>query len=97
MSCLHSCFNVNMDGVVQEVNAWMLGKGLDQLGANGGRFEISLQLFGDDTAPVADSEEKLRRLVSELGRVCEKIKFRVNVGKNKVTRCSRYGNGLECM
>ena len=25
--------------------------------------------------------------------VCERRKFRVNVGKSKVMRCSRYGNG----
>ena len=44
------------------------------------------------TALVADSEEKLCRLVSEFGRVCDRRKLRVNVGKSKVTRCSRYGN-----
>ena len=27
------------------------------------------------------------------GRVCERRKLRVNVGKSKVMRCSRYGNG----
>ena len=32
------------------------------------------------------------RLVSEFGRVCERRKLRVNVGKSKVSRCSRYGN-----
>ena len=42
---------------------------------------------------MADSEEKLCRLVSEFGRVCERRKLRVNVGKSKVMRCSRYGNG----
>ena len=42
---------------------------------------------------MADSEEKLCRLVSEFGRVCERRKLRVNVGKNKVKRCSMYGNG----
>ena len=42
---------------------------------------------------VADSEWKLCRLVSEFGRVCERRKLRVNVGKSKVMRCSRYGNG----
>ena len=31
---------------------------------------------------MADSEEKLCRLVSEFGRVCESRKFRVNVGKS---------------
>ena len=38
---------------------------------------------------MADSEEKLCRLVSEFGRVCERRKFSVNVGKSKVIRCSR--------
>ena len=49
--------------------------------------------FADDTALVADSEKKLCRLVSEFGRVCERRKLRVNVGKSEVMRCSRYGNG----
>ena len=42
---------------------------------------------------MADSEEKLCRLVSEFGRVCERRELRVNVGKSKVMRCFRYGNG----
>ena len=46
-----------MDGVVREVNVRVLGKGLE-LSANVGRFEKQL-LFADDTALVADSEEKL--------------------------------------
>ena len=71
----------------------MLGKGLELLSANGCRFDINQLLFVDDTALVADSEEKLCRLVSEFGRVCERRKLRVNVGKSKVMRFSRYGNG----
>ena len=71
----------------------MLGKGLELLNATGGRFEINQLLFADDTVLVADSEHKLCRLVSEFGRVCERRKLRVNVGKSKVMRCSRYGNG----
>ena len=31
--------------------------------------------------------------MSEFGRVCNRRKLRVDVGKSKVTRCSRYGNG----
>ena len=42
-----------------EVNVSVLGKGLELLSANGGRFEINQLLFADDTALVADSEEKL--------------------------------------
>ena len=82
-----------MDGVVRGVNVRVLGKGLELLSMNGGRFEINQLLFADDTAIVAHSEKKLGRLVSEFGRVCERRKLRVNVGKSKVMRCSRYGNG----
>ena len=63
------------------------------LSANGGRFQINHLLFADNTALGADSEEKLCRLVCEFGRVCERRKLRVNVGKSKVMRCSWYGNG----
>ena len=86
-------FNVYMDGVVREVNVRVLRKGLKLLSANGGRFELNQLLFADDTALVADTEEELCTLVSEFGRVCERRKLRVNVGKSKVMRCSRYGNG----
>ena len=79
-------FTVYMDGVVREVSVRMLQKGLELLSANGGRFEIKQLLFADDTAIVADSEEKLCRFVSEFRRVCEKRKSRVNVGKSKVMR-----------
>ena len=67
------------------------------LSSNGGRFEISQLLFADDTALVADSEDKLCSLVSEFDRVYKRRKLRVNVGKSKVLRCSRYGMGVECM
>ena len=82
-------FNVYMDGAVPKVNVRVLGKGLELLSANGGRFEINQLSFADDTVLVDDSEEKLCILVSEFGRVCERTKLRVNVGM----RCSRYGNG----
>ena len=39
-----------MDGEVREVNVRVLGKGLELLSANGGRFEINQLLFVDDTA-----------------------------------------------
>ena len=90
-------FDVDMDGVVREVNVRVHGNGLELLSAYGGRFEINQLLFADDTALVADAEEKLCRLVSEFGRVCERTKLKVNVGKSKVMRNSRYGMGVECM
>ena len=71
----------------------MLGEELELPSANGGRFEINQLLFADDTALMADTEEKLCILVSEFGRICERSKLRVNVCKSKVIRCSRYGNG----
>ena len=64
-------FIVYMDDVVREANVKVLGKGLELLSANGGRFEINQLLFADDTALLADSEEKF-------GRVCERRKLRVN-------------------
>ena len=60
---------------------------------NGARFEINQMLFADDTALVADSEEKLFRLVCEFGKVYKRINLRANVGKNKATRRSQYVNG----
>ena len=60
---------------------------------NRGRFKVNQLLFADDTSLVADSEEKLCRLMSEFGRVCERRKLIVNVANSEVMRCSRYGNG----
>ena len=79
-----------MDGVVREANVRVLGKGLELLSANGGRFEVNQLLFADDTALVADSDEKLGRLVSYFGRVCERRKLRVNIGMVMGTECIRY-------
>ena len=58
-------------------NVGVIGKGLELLRSEGDRFEINQLLFADDTALMADSDEKLCRLVSEFGRVCERRKFRV--------------------
>ena len=65
LGCMMSpwLFNVYMDGVVQEVNVRVLGKGPELLSANSGRFEKTNLLFADNTALVADSEEKLCRLL----------------------------------
>ncbi len=49
-------------------------------------------LFADYTALVADLEEKFSRLVAEFGRVCDRKKLRVNVGKSKVMKVIRNGN-----
>ena len=78
-------FNVYMDGVVRKVNARVLGKRLELLSVNGGRFEINQLLFAGDTALLSDSEKKLCRLLSEFGRVFKR--------KSIVFMRSRYGNG----
>ena len=49
-----------------------------QLTAGAATQGIKQMLFADDAALVADSEEKLCRLVSEFGRVYERSKLRVN-------------------
>ena len=79
---------VYMDGMAREVYARVLGKGLVILRENGGRFDIYQLLFADDTALVADSEEKL----NEFARVCENRKLRVNVCKSIIMRCQWYVN-----
>ena len=85
-------FNLYMDGVVREVNARILGGGLSLENA-GREWSLKQLLFADDTALVADTEEKLGQLVEEFGRVCRRRKLRVNVGKSKVMRCTRELGG----
>ena len=58
-------FNINMNDVVGEVNARVLGKWLKLLCANSGRYEINQFSFAYDSALVADSMEKLLLFLSE--------------------------------
>ncbi len=53
-------FNVYMVGVVREVHARILGRGLNLVNAEGREWSLSQLLFADDMALVADSEERLR-------------------------------------
>ena len=80
--------------MVREVNARVLGRGLKLVGGNDNEWELNQLLFADDTVVVADSERKLCQLVTEFGRVCERRKLRVNVGKSKVMRCKRNEDGV---
>ena len=86
-------FNLYIDEVVREVNARVLGRGLKLVDGNDNEWELNQLLFADDTVVVADSERKLCQLVTEFGRVCERRKLRVNVGKSKVMRCTRNEDG----
>ena len=74
-------FNLYIDGVVRELNARVLGRGLKLVEWKDNGWELNQLLFADDTLVVADSERKLCQLVTEFGRVCERRKLRVNVGK----------------
>ena len=74
--------------MVREVNARVLGRGLKLADGNDNEWELNQLLFADDTVVVADSERKLCQLVTKFGRVCERRKLRVNVGKSKVMRCT---------
>ncbi len=82
-----------MDGVVREVHARMLGRGLSLVNADGREWNLSQLLFADDTALVADSEGKLRKLVKEFGRVCKRRKLKVNESKSGVMKCTRLIDG----
>jgi len=84
-------FNIFMDGVVREVKARVREQGARMVYGGERKWEVSQLLFADDTALVADSKEKLQSLVTELGRVCDRRKLKVNVAKSKVMRCSRDG------
>ena len=86
-------FNLYIDGVVREVNARVLGRGLKLVNGNDNEWELNQLLVADDTVVVADSERKLCQLVTEFGRVCERRKLQVNVGKSKVMRCTRNEDG----
>ena len=52
-------FNLYIDGVVREVNARALGRGLKLVDGNDNEWELNQLLFADDTVVEADSERKL--------------------------------------
>ncbi len=82
-------FNISMGGVVREVNCGLLGGGVSLLSGDGREWNVSqLQM-------VADSQERLRQLVEEFGRVCEGRTLRVNENKSKVVNVALNGELLE--
>ena len=77
-------FSLYIDGVVREVNVRVLCRRLKLVDGNDNGWELNQLLFADDTVVVADTERKVCQLVTEFGRVCERRKLRVNMGKSKV-------------
>ena len=82
-------FNLHIDGVVREINARVRGRGLKLVDGNDNGWELNQLLFADDTVVVTDSERKLCQLAAEFETVCERRKSWENVGKSKITRCTR--------
>ena len=52
-------FNLYIDGVVREVNARVLGRGLKLVDGADNEWELNQLLFSDDTVVVADSEKAM--------------------------------------
>ena len=82
--------NLYMDGVMKEVNARVMGKGM-KLEHESKEWEIYKLLYADDTVLIADSEEQLQKMVNVFGKVCWRRKLKVNAAKSKVMVMSRDG------
>ena len=83
-------FNMYMDGVVKEVDARVMGRGVD-LEWEGQKWKINKLLYADDAVLMADSEENLQRMVNVFEGVCMRRKLKVNVSKSKVMVVSKNG------
>lgn len=74
-------FNIFMNGVVRDQGCEV-------------RSEVDHILFADHPCLTVYRTGKLRNLVSEYGKMCEKMKLKVNEAKMKMLSSSR-GDGLE--
>ena len=81
-------FNLYMEGVMREVNARVMGKGV-RLEHSGYEWRINSLIYADDTVLLAETEEGLRRMVGEFDKVCWRRKLKVNVSKSKTMVVSR--------
>ena len=86
-------FNLYIDGVVREVNARVLGRGLKRVDGNDNEWELNQLLLWMILWWWQTQERKLCQLVTEFGRACERRKLRVSVGKSKVMRCTINEDG----
>ena len=82
-----------MDGVVREVNARVIGRGLMFIDQGGNNWRVNQLLYADDTVLLGDSKENIQRFLNEFGKVCERRKLKVNVDKSKVCgKSQKEGN-----
>ncbi len=78
-----------MDDSEREENAILVGRHLNLLSGTGRELNRNQLLFADDTALLADSQERLRQPVKKFWMVCERRKSRVYVSRSKVVKCTR--------
>ena len=83
MRCRHD-FNMFMAWVIGEWKARILKSDRCLSGRDGRQCSVSRLLFADVAVLYADGEECLRRMVNEIGVVCETRKLKVHVKNGKV-------------
>lgn len=51
--------------------------------------------YADDTVVIADSEEKLQRLIEKLGEACERRGLKINIRKTEVMGITKRQERIE--
>ncbi len=78
-----------MHGAVRKVNARMLGQRPRLMSDDIREWNLNQLLFADNTTMMVDSQDRLRQLGEEFGRLCERRKQRVNESKSKMMNYTR--------
>ena len=76
MSCHRTGFHCNSQAVIDELE--------EMEGIRIGGINMNNIRFADDTVLIADTEEKLQRLVDGLNEGCERYGLKINTGKTEV-------------
>ena len=82
-----------MNGVMKELMAGAMGEGLRML-ENEREWRLPCLLYADDLVLCGESEESLKKLIEDFGRVCKSRGLKVNVEKSKVMVVS--GENKQC-
>jgi hypothetical protein len=80
-----------IDGVVRDVNSTVIER-VALVSYKDREWQLNQILYADDTALLADEEDKLQSIVTEFGKVCERRKLSVKVAKSQVMRVTRRKN-----